>query len=324
MSGRVGSAFDLAAVVALPLWTAAVIAAFFVVVCVLALVRGWPDGRSMTVARVALVLIAALVGSVVIDHVVRRDMAGDRRALDTLAHELTARAIMPGSALACLDAMAGDAVESSCEKALFATPEATAAAVSYVGAQLSLLAAGSAQAQRLDPSQETMLAHLRRAAELDRFGIVAHVLAVRDGCTPGRCNAFALLQDASRVRANMAERTYASLVNRHAVACVPAADRAVAAHSPAGAPDTPAAGPVAAAKPPSNLFFPSSSSIPAVSIMSAEPTAHPPAHPPATTGAAETAAPATPPRKPAPAQARQPAGNAAARSAPLPLAPSGQ
>ncbi len=321
MSGRVGSAFDLAAVVALPLWTAAVIAAFLVVVCMLALVRGWPDGRGMTAARVALVLIAALVGSVVIDHVVRRDLAGDRRALDTLAHELTARAIMPGSALACLDAMAGDAVESSCEKALFATPEAAAAAVSYVGAQLSLLAAGHAQAHRLDPSQETMLAHLRRAAELDRFGIVAHVLAVRDGCTPGRCSAFALLQDASRVRANMAERTYASLVNRHAVAWATAADRAVAAHSPTVGPDAPAAGPVAAAKPPSNLFFPSSSSIPAVSIMSAEPTAQPPA----TTGAADTAAPPTAPRKPPPAQARQPAGNAAAaRSAPLPLAPSGQ
>ena len=75
-----------------------------------------------------------------------------------LAHELTARAIMPGSALACLDAMAGEAVESSCEKALFATPEATAAAVSYVGAQLSLLAAGHAQAHRLDPGRETMLA----------------------------------------------------------------------------------------------------------------------------------------------------------------------
>jgi len=65
MSGRVGSAFDLAAVVALPLWTAAVIAAFFVVVCMLALVRGWPDGRSLTVARVALVLIAAVTAILV-------------------------------------------------------------------------------------------------------------------------------------------------------------------------------------------------------------------------------------------------------------------
>ena len=152
--------------------------------------------------------------------------------------------------------------------------------------KLSLLAAGSAQAQRLAPSQETMLAHLRRAAELDRFGIVAHVLAVRDGCTPAQCGAFAMLHDPSRVRANMAERTYASLVNRHAVAWVPAADRAVAARSPAGGPDAPAAGPVAAAKPPSNLFFPSSSSIPAVSIMNAEPPAAP--EPPATTAAAET------------------------------------
>jgi hypothetical protein len=318
MSSRVGSAFDLATVVALPLWSVAVVAAFLVMVCVLAWARGWRDARSTTVAGVAVVLIAALVGSVVIDHFVHRDIAADRRALDALAHELAARAIVPGSALACLDAMAGDAVESSCEKVLFATPESTAAAVSYVGAQLSLLAAGSAQAHRLDQRQETMLVHLRRTAELDRFGIVAQVLALRDGCTPGQCRAFALLHDASRVRANMVERTYASLVNRHAAAWALGAERPVAAHSPAGAPDTPPAGPVAAAKPPSNLFFPSSSSIPPVSIMSAEPAAQPPA----TTGTADTAAPRKPPP---PARARQPANNAAAaRPAPVPLAPSGQ
>ena len=46
------------------------------------------------------------------------------------ALELAARALVPGSALPCLDAIAGDVVEDACEKAIFASPEATAAAVS--------------------------------------------------------------------------------------------------------------------------------------------------------------------------------------------------
>jgi len=312
-----GWAFDLTDVVALSIWAAAVIAAFLVVVCALAFVRAGSDARSVTVARVALVLIAALVGLVVIDHVARRDRAGDRHALDARAHELTARAIMPGSALSCLDAIAGDMVESSCEKALFATPEATASAVSYVAAQLSLLAAGHEHARRGDRGYESTLANLRRSVELDRFGIVAHVLAVRDGCTPEQCGAFALLHDTSRVSVNMAGRTYDTLVNRHVAGWPSAGNRPVAANAPGSVAEAPAAAP--AAKVPNNLFFPSSSSIPAVSIMNAEP-----GGPHDTTGSAETATP-TPPRKPPQAQARPPANSpAAARPAPLPLAPSGQ
>ena len=42
-----------------------------------------------------------------------------------------------------LDPIAGDTVEVACEKVLFASPEATAAAVSYVAAQLSILASAA-------------------------------------------------------------------------------------------------------------------------------------------------------------------------------------
>ena len=152
MLSRTGWIFDQADVVALPVWAAVVVAAFIVVGCALAFVRGWTDDRGAIamMGRVALVLVAALVGLVVIDQVVRRDLAGDRQALAARAQALSARAIMPGSALACLDAMAGETVETACEKALFATPEATAAAVAYVDAQLSLLAAGSQQRRRGD------------------------------------------------------------------------------------------------------------------------------------------------------------------------------
>jgi hypothetical protein len=319
MVSRAGWIFDQTDVVALPVWAALAVAAFVVVGCALAFVRGWTDDRGAMMGRVALVLVAALVGLVVIDQVVRRDLAGDRQALAGRAQELSARATMPGSALACLDAMAGETVETFCEKALFATPEATAAAVSYVDAQLSLLAAGNQQLRRGDRSHEGMLANLRRAAELDRFGIVAHVLAVRHGCTPEQCAAFALLNDARRVSLNMVGRTYDAVVNRHVAAWPAAGSPPVAGNAPPAVAEAPAGAPLAGAKLPNNLFLPSSSSIPAVSIMNAEPGASPAD----TTGS--TQAP-TPPRKPPQAQVR-PQGNspAAARpAAPQSLAPSGQ
>ncbi len=90
---------------------------------------------------------------------------------------------MPGSPLACLDAMAGDAVERSCERTLFATPEAMASAVSYAAAQINLFADVSAFVNRGNSEMEPLLASLRRAVETDRYGLVAHVLATRDGCT---------------------------------------------------------------------------------------------------------------------------------------------
>ena len=267
-------------------------------------------------ARTMLVLIAALVGAVVVDHLVRREFAADRHGLDALTHELTARAIMPGSALACLDALAGDAVENSCEKALFATPEATASAVSYVAAQLSLLlAAGNERARRGDQST---LANLRRSVELDRFGIVAHVLAVRDGCTPAQCDAFALMHDASRVSLNMAGHTYDAIINRH-MARWPSVDRPVAGNAPPAVAEAPTGAQVAGAKLPDNLSLPSSSSIPAVSIMNTEPSS-----PPETTTSGESTK-ATARRKPPQAQARAPAKNpSAVPPAPLQLAPSDQ
>jgi aromatic ring hydroxylase-like protein/hemolysin type calcium-binding protein len=69
-----------------------------------------------------------------------RDVVAERQTLDARAHELLARGALPSSALACLHAIAGDTVAASCEKALFQTLGATAAAVSYVSAQLTLLA----------------------------------------------------------------------------------------------------------------------------------------------------------------------------------------
>ena len=316
MFDRVGewatTALDWTGAPSLPLWAVVVAAAVVAVVCALVAVRAGADGRSL--AAVVLVLIAVLLGWWTLDHFVRRDVAAERRAFDARAFELATRALMPGSALACLDAIAGETVEQACERALFASPEATAAAVSYVAAQLSLLASAGDRTRRASPTPE--IANLRRALEADRFGIVAHVLAARDGCTPERCGTFALLQDTSRIGANLMARTFEARVKSHSASWPPADGRAVASNPPAGA-TTPAA-PGVAAKVPNNLFFPSAASIPPVNIMTAEP----PAPPHDTTGAAEATTP-TPPRKPPQGASRQPPSpnGAPPRAAPLPLAP---
>jgi hypothetical protein len=172
---------------------------------------------------------------------------------------------------------------------------------------LSLLASGADQARRGGTSPG--MATLRRAVETDRFGIVAHVLAARDRCTPNQCDAFFLLQDASRIRANLAGQTFESQVKRH-MANWPATDGPLVAANPAST--APSHAPVAATRTPNNLYFPSSASIPPVNIMTAEPPAQ---RQHDTTGTADTATP-TPPRKPPQAGAPP-----APRSAPTPAAP---
>ncbi len=201
-----------------------------------------------------------------------RDLAGERKALEVRASELMARALQPGSTLACLDATAGEFIEGPCEKALFATPAAAAAAVSYVTSQLALLAAGKDFLNPATAASAPVLMQLRRNVEVDRFGIAAHVLSVRDGCTAARCDAFALLNDPSRVSANLAHHAFDVTVQRYALAWAEAPEVATVASAERPAvSQAPRPAPVAGAKPPSNYFFPSSASIPAVSIMNPEP-----------------------------------------------------
>jgi hypothetical protein len=260
-------------------------------------------------ARVALVTAIALGGGLFFfEQWNEYQRTAERHALEGRALDLLARAAAPGSPLGCLDALAGETVEAACEKAVFASPEATAAAVSYVAAQLALLAAGQDLTAEL--AQSAVFAQLRRAVEHDRFGIAAHILAARDGCTAEQCAAFAVLTDASRIGANITAQTFAARVKQHAAAWPAEGASAPAAPPPvAGLAPQPPAG--AAARHPNGLFFPSATSIPPVSIMTAEPGAAD-----NTTGAAES----KPVRKPLPPPRPSVNPNAGA-AAPLPLSP---
>jgi hypothetical protein len=229
----------------------------------------------------------------------RFDLRSERRELDARAQELFMRAALPGSTFACLDPLVGDIVESACEKAIFQTPEATAAALSYVAAELTLLADFTVHARKAGSEIPFALGNLRRSIEGDRFGLVARVLAVRDGCTPGNCPAFALLTDPGRIAVNLAGRSYDLYVERHAAAWPAGTKSPAVAATGAGEGD---AQPPAASPPRSGLFFPSAASIPPVTIMNAEPQS-----PPETTGSTPPSAP-----KQAPASPRRPAQSGAA------------
>ena len=150
-------------------------------------------------------------------------------------------------------------------------------AVSYVAAQLDLFADVSDFASRGNADLEPLLAGLRRAIETDRYGLVAHVLATRDGCTTEQCPALAMMRDAQR-HERQSRAAHLRILRR-------APCRGLAGDS---------AGPVAnprparcpaprvrcrRRRPPSrhrgrrgrDVFFPSSDSIPPVNIMTAEP-----------------------------------------------------
>lgn len=186
------------------------------------------------------------------------------------ADALLARAIAPNSPLACIDAAAGDQVEEACEAVLFARPETIAAAVSYVTAKVVLLSQASSRGRAEGRADDPALALLQHNLAADRYGIVAHVLEATAGCSAERCDAFALVKDAARIKANLRDSRFDRLVAKHA------ADWPAPGEHPPGVSDAgnPAAGRRSAQTPASKLDFPSASSIPPVSIMVPEEPRH--------------------------------------------------
>ena len=287
------------------------LAAPLVVLVVLAVMRAGVARRLLL--PVAMLAIVSLAVMAILDRMAQNERAAERRALAQRYAELSAQALAPGSTLACLDGAAGETVENGCEKTVFAGPQSTASAVAYMAARLTLLADGLAFARHGDADFPAALAGLRRAIELDRFGIAAHVLAVRDGCTAERCAAFALLGDADVIKSNLKAQVFNQYVSRYAVdwnKFAPTVDKL------APAPLASVLEPTAPSKTPlgSKYSFPSAASIPPVSIMNSEPML--PKQATDAQAAQPPAPPAGPGNAPAPAAPKRPQPPAAA---PLPL-----
>ena len=282
---------------ALRLWVAVGSGALLVFVCALAL--DWT--RTRIVARIGVVVLGAFLGATLawafLDAASVRDRSADRRALEARMAALDAESLAPGSPLACLNGLAGENVETACEKALFAAPATVASATSYVAARLSLLADMVAYGKRGGGNIDRMLLPLRHSLEADRFGFVAHTLAVADGCTSDQCKAFALLDNSRHIRANLSGQTLDRYLDHYLTVWAQPPDVPIADASSASPPAAPPHKVV-------DIDFPTSESIPAISIMNPEPKGPPGAAAVAAATAGEADAHDAPaasrrPRKPA-------------------------
>ena len=170
-------------------------------------------------------------------------------------------ATAPLPQLSCIDELAGEAVLAACEKALFGSAEAVAAAVGYAASQITLLSSLGDVATANQGAGSDLLA-LRRAVERDRYGLMAYVLTVRDRCTPSACRAFRSLTETRQIASNMEDRVYENLVVRYASSwnAPPAATGMVAALPPS----------VPTGKP-TNAEFPAAATPPAAQTAAKKP-----------------------------------------------------
>ena len=247
--------------IALPLW--AIGAALLVVIALVAVAIARAGSRQAFgfFAQVAASLLLVGVAWLYLDRLEAQDRAAQRSAIEARLSGLTAQALLPNSHLACLDGDAGEAVNESCEKALYGSPEQVAAALTYVGKRIDILRDIAEISNPNDATYARLRGPLARSIEADRYGFVAQVLQGRDGCSPQSCYAFDFVAR-DRLAANMSERAY---------------DAKVLLYASGWGEKQPSAPALASSSQPQpsgrtvDINFPSAASIPPVSIMSNEP-----------------------------------------------------
>lgn len=276
-----------------PMWLTLAAAGFFAVILLLTLLRA-----EKSVANGALTVITLLAIGVAVAATIRGfgpgGSAGPREA--TVSPPINVA--LP--ALSCIDDLAGESVETACEKAVFGAADAAAAAVSYAASRLSRLAAfGDVVAANKNMTPE--LDALRRSIERDRYGLMAYVLVARDHCKPSDCSAYQSLTDHNQIAGNMEERVYEGLIARYAPTWNAPATTVAALPQPVptGKPTT-ADFPSAASIPPVNIMTPEPAPGTASPARPASPAANAPLNVPraATAGTAATLAAPTAPKKP--------------------------
>jgi len=244
------------------MWLTLAAAAFFGLVLFVTLLRA-----EKSVANGALTVITLLAIGVAVASTIQTSGSGSAGGASTFATSAPppSPVVNPAlPALSCVDDLAGETVLTACEKVLFGSAESTAAAVSYAAARLTRLTSFGDVATA-NENMTPDLAALRRSVESDRYGLIAHVLLMRDHCTPAECPAFSSLTDHSRIVANMDQQVYDGLISRYA----PTWNAQVTTGGTMGAfAALPSSAPPGH---PVHIDFPSASSTPAVSIMNPEP-----------------------------------------------------
>src|SRR5579864_6534651 len=192
---------------AFPMWLTLAAAAFFAVIVVITLLRA-----EKSVANGALTVITLLAVGIALAATMRSfSTPGSGGSDDNRSSSVTSVATAGLPALACVDDLAGEAVLAACEKAVFGSPESTAAALAYAAHQITRLT-NFGDVATANATMTPEIEALRHAVEHDRYGLMAQVLVVRDHCTQSDCAVFKSLTDRSRISANIEEHIYDGLV----------------------------------------------------------------------------------------------------------------
>src|SRR5262245_3069283 len=186
-----------------PLWVSAIVLAALVVMIIFAIARSGAAGAVLALIGIAVLGYVAWAGWTLLDRSAASERRAERQAFEQRAMALASDARGPGTALSCLEGLAGEQVEIACERAVFATPDSVANAVTFVAAEVALLADVLDAAQRNDVNYEAIVTPVRRGLETDRYGIVAHVMLQGENCSSDQCAALAMLHDANRVRSTL-------------------------------------------------------------------------------------------------------------------------
>ena len=307
----------------LPMWLTIAAAGFFAIVLLVTLFRA-----ERSVANGALTVITLLAIGIAVTSMMRASSVAGGQSADSKSSGQAAASL---PALACLDGLAGESVETACEKALFASADSVAAGVSYTAAQITRLAAFG-NAATANSAMTPELSALRRTIERDRYGLVAQVLSTREGCTlASPCPFFQSLTNSAQISSNMSENLYDGFVGRYSPSWNAPP---VVASASAGATPAPLAalGTVPPPGRPVSGDFPSAASIPPINIMAPETApqgaqasqrpAEPGASaPPRSAPAAAAVINPQPAPTPAPAAAKKPPAQKSRAQAPVQLAP---
>src|SRR6202012_743285 len=119
---------------AFPMWLTLAAAGFFAVIVLITLLRA-----EKSVANGALTVITLLAVGIALAATIRGfGFSGTGNTEDSTPSPTT---VAGTPALSGIDDLAGEAVLTACEKAVFGSPEATAAALSYAARQITRLTA---------------------------------------------------------------------------------------------------------------------------------------------------------------------------------------
>src|SRR3981081_4078819 len=117
-----------------PMWLTLAAAGFFALILLITLLRA-----ERSVANGALTVITLLAIGIAVAATIRGFGPGGGMATRDVEPSPQINASLP--ALSCIDDLAGESVETACEKALFGSADSAAAAVSYAAGRLGRLLA---------------------------------------------------------------------------------------------------------------------------------------------------------------------------------------